>query len=74
MKSKNFEECINLVQSKFETRIERLRCNNGGEYVSEMFKELCSFKQTIVEMRFFCLTDMDKVIWGEAVRAAVYNK
>lgn len=93
---KKFEEYINLVQSKFGTRIERLTCDNGGEYVSEKFKELCRkngikiqytvarnpeqngvaerFNRTIME-KARCLmfdADMDKIFWGEAVRAAVY--
>lgn len=36
-----FKEYVKQVEAKFGTRIERLRCNNGGEYSSNAFKNLC---------------------------------
>lgn len=36
-----FREYVNLVEAKFGSKIERVRCDNGGEYSSQTFKDIC---------------------------------
>ena len=37
-------EYLLMVENKFKCVPERMRCDNGGEYVSQEFKNLCSQK------------------------------
>lgn len=39
--AERFKEYVNLVQAKFGSKIERIRCDNGGEYSSQSFKDIC---------------------------------
>lgn len=36
-----FQEYVKFVEAKFDTKIERIRCDNGGEYSSAKFKNFC---------------------------------
>lgn len=38
-----------MVESKFNKRLHRLRCDNGREYSSVHFKSLCKTKGIIVQ-------------------------
>lgn len=44
-----FKEYTKLVQSKCNTKISVLRCDNGGEYISREFKEFCAGKKTFID-------------------------
>lgn len=85
-----------MVEAKFNTKIEKLRCDNAGEYSSEAFTDLCKekgikiqytvaynpeqngiaerFNRTIMEKSRCLIYDpnLNKELWGEAVRASVY--
>lgn len=39
-----FKSYVAMVESKFNTKIEKLRCDNGGEYISRDFKTFCDQK------------------------------
>lgn len=39
-----FKQFVSLVEAKFNTKIEKLRCDNGGEYASKTFKDFCKLK------------------------------
>lgn len=39
-----FKSYVAMVEAKFNSKIEKLRCDNGGEYTSNSFKDFCSQK------------------------------
>lgn len=39
-----FKKYVALVEAKFNCKIENLRCDNGGEYVSKSFQKFCADK------------------------------
>lgn len=39
-----FQEYVKSAEAKFNTKIERIRCDNGGEYSSQAFKDFCKKK------------------------------
>lgn len=46
---KCFEEYVNAVQTKFNCKIAVLRCDNGGEYISEKIKDFCKSNGTVID-------------------------
>lgn len=44
-----FKEYVALVENKFQRAPMRLRCDNGGEYVSKEFRNFCSQKGIHIE-------------------------
>ena len=44
-----FKNYIAMVEAKFNTKIEKLRCDNGGEYSSQAFLKLCKEKGIIIQ-------------------------
>lgn len=36
------QEYVSMVEAKFNVKIEKLRCDNGGEYVSKMYTDFCT--------------------------------
>lgn len=91
-----FKEYVSMVEAKFTAKIYKIRCDNGGEYSSQNFKNFCKekgikiqytvaynpeqngvaerYNRTIMEKARCMLYDsnLDKSLWGEAVRSAVY--
>lgn len=47
---KKFEEYVELVKTKFQKNVKSLRCDNGGEYTSKRFKDLC--KKNGIEIKY----------------------
>lgn len=39
-----FKNYVSMVEAKFNLKIEKLRCDNGGEYTSHAFKDFCREK------------------------------
>lgn len=44
-----FKEYVNIVQTKFNSKIEILRCDNGREYISKEMKEFCKNNGTVID-------------------------
>lgn len=44
-----FREFVSMVQAKFNEKISKLRCDNGGEYVSNNFKNFCRERGIILD-------------------------
>lgn len=44
-----FREFVQMVESKFSSRISKLRCDNGGEYSSRDFVEFCRQKGIMLD-------------------------
>lgn len=40
----HFRKYVSMVEAKFGQKIENLRCDNGGEYISASFKNFCESK------------------------------
>lgn len=54
IKSKNevlskFKEYVKLVHNKFNVKVHKLRCDNGGEFSSHEFKSFCSNEGIILD-------------------------
>lgn len=39
-----FQEYVKMIEAKFNMQIEKLRCDNGGEYSSKKFRNFCKNK------------------------------
>lgn len=45
-----FKTYVAMAENHFDSRISRLRCDNGGEYVAQKFRDLC--KVNGIEIKF----------------------
>lgn len=46
---KCFREYVQMTESKFNVRMAKLRCDNGGEYSSKEFIEFCKLKGIVID-------------------------
>lgn len=44
-----FKDYVNLVHNKFNVRVHKLRCDNGGEFSSHEFKQFCSSEGIVLD-------------------------
>lgn len=44
-----FREFVNMAESKFNCKVSKLRCDNGGEYTAKAFIEFCKMKGIVLD-------------------------